>query len=151
MSSSPTDGNLRAVKALLRLRDLEDRDAKVKLQKKQMEIHRVAREIASIKKRRENVIRRGGAHVLRERLLLDALMELLRRRSEVLGRLKVQAGLLLEKYQEAKGRKDALANLHARKREEREYHMMRRADELAGDTTSVRKASEPKWEETCDA
>ena len=88
--------------------------------------------------RRGAVIRRGGGHVLRERLLLDALMKITLERGRELKALKSEATLLLGEYREARNRRDAVSSLRERRVAEREMRISRRDEEAAGDAAATR-------------
>lgn len=126
-------GSERAVEALLRLREIEDQDARLRLQQIHMDVARLEREIFLLERRCESVVRRGGDRVLHERILLDALLRItLERRRELKDR-KHEAEGVLEEYLRVKGQKDAVHSLQKRRRLEREALEERRADEVACD------------------
>jgi flagellar biosynthesis chaperone FliJ len=137
-----TPRQLRAITALLRLREKQSQDAGVRLGRKHVEVALVEREIDRLRKRRENVVRRGGAQVLRERLLLDALMAIVIERRRDLGALRGEAGRLLEEYREARGRRDAVEALRRKEWRRIESVLERRADEAASDLAAARKIRE---------
>ena len=147
-----TTRSLRSLDALLQLREKQNQDAGVKLRRKHMQISRVERELAYLKKRRDNVIRRGGAQVLRERLLLDALMTIVLERQQELQALRADAAELLEGYRETRSRRDIVESLHERQRTRMEVMAERRTDEAAADLAATRKFREgrPYQEESCE-
>ena len=132
------DRSIHAVSALLRLRETEESRSRVKVHRKQTEMARIRQGLEGMRKRREAVLRRGGAHVLRERLLLDALMKITLERGRELEALQSEAAALLEDYREAKGRRDAVLRLRDRRCAEREERILRRAEEAAGDVAAAR-------------
>src|SRR5262245_32838535 len=138
VSSRSSNRSLRANEALLRLREAEDRGASVKVRRKQMEIARLKRELKGLMERRSAVIRRGGAHVLRERLLLDALMKITLERGRELQSLMSEATALLGEYREARNRRDAVLSLRERRLAEREAVISRRDEEAASDAAATR-------------
>jgi hypothetical protein len=103
-----------------------------------MEIARLKRELKGLMERRSAVIRRGGAHVLRERLLLDALMKITLERGRELKALKSEAVSLLGDYREARNRRDAVLSLRERRLAEREAVISRRDEEAASDVAATR-------------
>jgi hypothetical protein len=144
MSRSATRGDavLRTLGTLLKLRDIEHRQAKRRLQDKQVRIAEMNGDIERLKRSRDAVIRRGGGRVLRERLLLDAILR--RTTSEA-------QGLLLD-YREAKKRRDVISEARDREVQEREARAERAADLVACDAVAGRKAREAghREEEACD-
>lgn len=146
-SSRQGDRSIRAIEALLRLRDIEDRSASVKVRLKQMEITRIQDGLKGLTARRGAVIRRGGAHVLRERLLLDALMKITLERGRELKSLKSEAASLLGEYREARNRRDAVSSLRDRRLAESEARISRRQEEAAGDAAATRIALEREKQE----
>lgn len=133
---------IRAADALYRLREVEDRQAQGRLHFKQMEIQRLKGEIENLKKRRGTVLRRRSGHVLRERLLLDALMKIALERGRQLEALSLQAAVLLSDYREARSRRDAAASLRNRRKAERQAQVVRRTEEFTADLLASRRLRE---------
>ena len=127
----------RAVEALLRVSEIEDHKAREALLLKQRQVRELEIELSALRKRRDSVIRRGGAHVLHERLLLDALLKIALKRNRELKLLEEKATLLLETYREANQRKKAVSELRERLRLEREMVAARRGEEAAGDLAAT--------------
>jgi hypothetical protein len=143
VSSFPdTSRPIRAADALCRLREVEDRQAQGRFHCKQMEIQKLKGEIANLEKRRGSVLRRRSGHVLRERLLLDALMKIALERGRQLEALNLQAGVLLSDYRDARSRKDAAGTLRKRRRAEQEAQVARRAEEFTADLLASRRLRE---------
>ena len=143
MSTFPDVGRpIRAADALYRLREVEDRQAHGRLHFKQNEIQRLKGELEGLKTRRGTILRRRSGHVLRERLLLDALMQIALERGRQLEALNLQAAVLLSDYREARSRRDAAASLRNRRRAERQAQVTRRAEEFTADLLASRRLRE---------
>lgn len=128
-----------AIQALLKLREIQNDDAGLKVRQKQAEITRSEQEIARLRSRRDNVIRRGGERVLEERLLLDALMKLLLRRKEEHARLCEEAEVLMQRYLEATSKRDAVRSLESREARRTGAVRDRRKEQIAGDQAAARR------------
>jgi hypothetical protein len=154
MSRSATRGDavLRTLGTLLKLRDIEHRQAKRRLQDKQVRIAEMNGDIERLKRSRDAVIRRGGGRVLRERLLLDAMTQNEIEKRRVLRRTTSEAQGLLQDYREAKKRRDVISEARDREVQEREARAERAADLVACDAVAGRKAREAghREEEACD-
>ncbi|MBI4602750.1 MAG: hypothetical protein HY721_12405 [Planctomycetes bacterium] len=143
---------LKAVDALCRLREVEDRQARGRLYTKRTEIARLQREIEHLKARRERAGQRRGPDVLRDRLLLDALVKVSLERRRALEALGLQAAVLLEECREAHARKDAALRLKERRRAEEEIRASRRAESSVADLAAALRAREGRGEEgSCDS
>jgi hypothetical protein len=129
--SRERDRGLQTVSTLLRVRDVEHRQAEARLQSKQREILRLKREIEGLRQRRKAVLSRRSEPDLRERLLLDALMKVTLERGRQLQALDLQSAVLLSEYRDAKSRLDAAESFRERKHRERELVMTRREEEAA--------------------
>lgn len=142
-----------ALKALLRIREIEDQEVRSRLHEAQAAIAQLEGEIAALKRRRDGVIRRGGGQVLRERRLLDEIMRVTLRKARELETLRLEAFRLVEEHLEARNRKDAVRSLRDRRRAEVETERERRRDQAACDVAAARKARgrreerEAPWED----
>ncbi len=150
MSAFASGGSrLETVKTLHRVRDVERRQAEARLHSKRMEILRLKQELEGLKQRRRAVLIRRGGPVLRERLLLDALMKITLERGRQLDALNLQSAVLFADYRESKSRRDAAATLHDRRRAERDLVLMRREEE-ASTLLAAARAFQKKVEEPCE-
>jgi hypothetical protein len=129
--SAQRNRGLETVTTLYRVRDVEHRQAEARLHSKQREILRLKEELDGLKQRRRAVVSRRGGQVLRERLLLDALMKVSLERGRQLEALSLQSAVLLSEYREARSRREAAASLRERKRKEHELVVARREEEAA--------------------
>ncbi len=141
------DRRTEAVKALLKVRDAEHRQAKGRLQKKRIEVRSLELEIDRIRKRRGELAMRRGSDVLKERLLLDALVKAVLERKEKLAAASLQAAVLLAEYRDARARKDAAGALRARREAELERALERKSEEAATDMAAARGLRDRAWEE----
>jgi len=132
--------SLRAIDALLRLRDLKGRKAKAKLQLKKAEISRARAEIESLRRKRDLALRKASGRVLQQRLFSDVLTRIVLERKREVDRLEAEAAALVESYLEAKGRRDAVSRLRDRRVQEKETLMERRSEERAQDAAATRSA-----------
>jgi len=142
MSAAEREKALRSADALHRLREVENRQAQGRLYLKQMEIQRLKGQIEGLKQRRSRLLGRRDGQVLRERLLLDALLRTTLERGFELEALNLQAAVLLADYRAAHGRRDAAASLRDRRRAEREARLERRVDEVTNDILAARRLRE---------
>lgn len=140
-------GPVRALEALLRLREMEHQGAKVRLQLKQAEVVRLEQEIALLRKRRNDVIRRGGAHDIKDRLFLDGLMRSLLERKRELEALRQELSASLGAYRTAKSRKEVVSRVKDRRRAEVELALARKEDIQASDLSATRKMRERRERE----
>ncbi|HVR75897.1 MAG TPA: hypothetical protein VMT52_16315 [Planctomycetota bacterium] len=130
--------SLKALEALQRIRDLADQRARGRLLQKRLEISRAKEEIDGLKRRREAVLSRGGAGVLRERRLLDALMTTALSAVRKLEALNLQVAILLEEYRKARSQKRAVSSLRDRRRKEEALIAARREDSSQSDASASR-------------
>jgi hypothetical protein len=144
--------SLRAIDALLRLRDLKGRKTKAKLQLKKAEISRARAEIELLRRKRDLVLRQASGRVLQQRLYSDALTRIVLERRRELERLEAEAAVLIESYLEAKGRRDAVSRLRDRRVLDKETLMERRSEERAQDAAAARSAgaSAAREEDPCE-
>ena len=124
------------------LRDMEAREAKAKLRMAQARISAQLLELVRLRRRRETILKRGGASVLEDRLLIEALVRRRIEKTRELEGMTAQAAILLARYREARDRRDAVARLRERRRLEREAVAERRSDEAAGAAAAWRIISE---------
>lgn len=130
--------SLKALEALQRIRDLADQRARGRLLQIRLEISKAKAEIDGLKRRREAVLLRGGALVLRERRLLDALMTTSLSAARKLAALNLQVAILLEEYRKARGQKRAVSSLRDRRRKEEALIAARREDSSLNDVSASR-------------
>ena len=127
-----------AVDALLRVSEIEDHKARKAYLAKLRQVREVEAQLGLLQKRRDSVLRRGGALFLHERILLDALLKITLERKRDLERLQAQATALLDAYRAANGRKQAVSELRRKRRSERDLAAARRGEEVAGDLAADR-------------
>lgn len=142
---------LQTVSTLLRVRDVEHRQAQARLQSKQREILHLKQELERLKERRRAVLGRRGGQVLRERLLLDALMKVSLERGRQLEALGLQSAVLFSEYREARSRREAALSLRDRKRREEDLILLRREESAAALIAASRglRQKELQEEDSC--
>jgi len=147
MSVPPSSGRWKAVSSLLRVRDVEQRQSEARLHLKRMEIARLREELSSLRARRTAVIQRGGSGVLKERLLLDALVQISLERTRRLEALNLQSAVLVAEYRLAKSRKDAAKSLKDRCGRARDLVISRRNEETSALLARARASRELLWKD----
>jgi hypothetical protein len=133
----------RALEALLKQRDLQTEDARGRLARKQQEIALLHAEVVGLERRRSGILERTG-DVLRSRIALDAIIDLLLGRRRRLRALRSEALRLLEAYRESSARRDAVRHVRDRRVEEAETVRRRRVDEMVTDLAAARMHREAR-------
>jgi hypothetical protein len=114
------------------LREVAVRAARARLREAQARISEQLLGLVDLRRRSEAIIARGGACVLEERRLLEALTRRRIEKTRELEQMTREASRLLARYREARDRRDAVERLRERRKLEREAVLERRTDEAAG-------------------
>jgi flagellar biosynthesis chaperone FliJ len=145
--ATPGSYAARAVDALLRLREIEEQKSRETLLFKQKEVWELERELDRLRERRDSVLARGGAGILAERLLLDALLQAILRRNRELESLRKDARQLIDRFRTANQKRKAVGELREKQKVERETNLERRLEEAAGDLAATRLLAENRRRE----
>ena len=133
---------LRAVHALHKVREVEERQAEARLHLKRMEVLKLRGSIQSLDDRKSVILQRCGGSLLRDRMLLDSLVRLSLERRRQLAALDLQSAVLLAEWRQARARKDATRSLREKRQREVNLILERRGDEATSLLAAVRLSRE---------
>lgn len=127
-----------AIQTLLRVRDVELRQAEGAFQRQQRKVYELQSDVLRLKKRCEQIRCERDGDVLRQRRALDALVRMKMSRTSELERAKREASSLLPALYGAQGRRDAVYRLWSRRRLDRDTARLRRQETEAADLAAAR-------------
>lgn len=131
------DRRLEAIKALLRVRDLELRQAEGAVQKQQRRVFELETDVSRLEERCERLHPRDGQNVIERRMTLGALIRVKLARRVELECARKEATDLLPGLHSAQGRRDAVFGLWSRRRLDQAVTSRRRQD--AADPGAARR------------
>jgi hypothetical protein len=131
------DRRLDAIKALLRVRDLELRQAEGAMRKQRRRVLELETDVSQLEERCERLLPRDGDNVIERRMTLGALIRVKLARRAELECAKKEATELLPALHGAQGRRDAVFGLWSRRRLDEAVRSRRRQD-AAADPGSAR-------------
>ncbi len=132
------DRRLEAVQTLLRVRDLELRQAEGALQKQQRNVFELENDVSRLGERCQRLDPGGADNVIESRLTLNALIKAKLARRAELECAKKEVTDLLPALHSAQGRRDAVFRLWSRRRLDREITSQRRQEAVAADLAASR-------------